>query len=270
MNDHIAHFERAFSSIINQTYQSNDIVLVVDGPISEQLSDTIKRLKIENKKVLNVIYIDNNVGLPFALNIGLEKCKNDYVARMDADDISLPTRFEIQLSYIIKHSLDVLGTQILTFSELDERTYLHQFPTGEKRIRKYIRSRTPLGHPSVMFKKSSVLAVGGYNVSLLNQQDYELWARMISAGYHIDNLKTVLLNMRVDNTSFSKRRSGYRYFSYSLTIQKKLLRLKLTNIFFFSLSVVQRFLFFVIIPPEFRAFLYRKILRKGVKNDFKI
>src|SRR5690606_16896166 len=120
----------------------------------------------------------------------------DYIARMDADDISILQRFEKQVTYFENNSVDAVGSVIVEFKD-DPYTsnILRQLPETHDEIVKFSRKRNPIGHSSIMFKKEAVLAAGNYHDFYL-VEDYDLWVRMIQAGAKFYNFQTPITYMR--------------------------------------------------------------------------
>lgn len=261
------YFLKSLDSIFSQTLLTNDFVLIVDGVVGEQLNNII--IEYENKypTIFHVFRLQQNLGLGNALNFGLKKCRNILVARMDSDDISLPTRCEKQFNYFKNHpDISVLGTQIIDFYGFN-KFYYHSFPIEDREIRRYLKKRCPFGHPSVMFNKKNVILAGNYDENMKNQQDYNLWIRMCKNKNNIfHNLDEPLLLMRNDDSLFS-RRGGLKYFKLGLINQKLLFNLKLITRLNYLLSIFERFFVQVIMSKSIRKVIYKKVLRNSKVND---
>lgn len=209
----------ALKSLLYQKLKHSELILVEDGPISQDVKHIIQKYK----NILNIrsVKIKKTVGLGKALNIGLKFCKYELVARMDTDDISLPNRFKLQISYMKKNlDIAVLGCYVREFSD-DKTTYVKKLPTKFRKIIKFAKFRNPLAHPSVIFRKSIIRSVGGYPNFF--PEDYALWLILLKANYKIINLPKVLLKMRTNSDFFNRR--GIKYFLGEIKIillQKKL------------------------------------------------
>lgn len=218
-NEKSCYLHDCLNSLFIQTLPASEIVLVLDGPIDEHLIVTIEEWK--EKLPLKIFPITTNVGLGKALNYGLDKCSNDIVCRMDTDDICIPKRFEKQINYLMKHpNLCALGSAIQEFNGKD-RGKIRFSRTGSKNIFNYAKKRNPLNHMTVVFRKKYILAVDGYQHHLY-MEDYNLWLRLMAAGYELDNLEEPLVNARVGN-GMIKRRKGWKYIQseFKLYILKK-------------------------------------------------
>ena len=122
------------------------------------------------------------------MNLGLRYCEGKYVIRCDADDVNVSERFKILVKEFIRHEVDVLGSQVLEFSTGQEGSFQKLVPTKHNEIKSFALYRNPINHMSVIFRKSSVLAVGGYPY-ILFKEDYGLWLKMIDDGYIFENLQ---------------------------------------------------------------------------------
>ncbi|WP_260863433.1 glycosyltransferase [Citrobacter sp. Marseille-Q6884] len=224
-NEKSSYLDDCFNSLFIQTLPASEIVLVLDGPISKNLMTVVEKWK--GKLPLKIFPITVNVGLGKALNYGLNKCCNDIVCRMDTDDICIPERFEKQINYLVKHpDLCALGSAIQEFNGKDKGK-IRFSKAGHNNIVNYAKRRNPLNHMTVVFRKKYVLDVGGY-LHHLYMEDYNLWLRLISAGYELDNLEEPLVNARVGE-GMIKRRKGWRYIQseYKLYMLKKQLGIDL-------------------------------------------
>ncbi len=171
------------ASLVNQTRQADEIVLVFDGAINLALQKVVQEFKPQLP--LTIIALTKNVGLGQALNAGLNACQHDWVMRMDTDDICVANRFEQQINFIQSHpEIDVLGGQIIEFEkQLSQGKKSRTVPTSHEAIFTSAKSRNPINHMTVAFKKSAVQAVGSYRHAPLFE-DYDLWVRLLVAGYH--------------------------------------------------------------------------------------
>lgn len=201
------HLEQAILSMLDQTVPSDDFVLVCDGLLNQQLNQVIDKYY----ERLNVVRSEIKLGLSNALNLGLKECKHELVARMDSDDISLPDRCERELREFENHpELTIVSGTIQEFvgeptgEGLKKKRVL---PQNQEDIIRFSQKRNPFNHPAVMFKKSAVLAIGGYHDDYHRFEDYELWIRMFQNGAVGYNIPDVVLYMRV-SYDFYLRRGG--------------------------------------------------------------
>lgn len=255
------HLQKAMMSIYNQTISTNDFVLVCDGPLTDELNTIIQNMKELFGERLNVVRLADNLGLGKALNIGLNYCKNELVARMDSDDISYKDRCERQLNIFGRQpELSICSGNVEEFSEsinkIDARRVL---PEKQSEILEFAKKRNPFNHPCVMYKKSAVESVGGYRDFYL-LEDYYLWLRMLLNGKQGYNIQEPLLYMRAGSEMY-KRRSGWKY----AKAQRELFGFMLKQHFITKGQYVKSVLLRSVsslAPNCLRKFMFEKILRK--------
>ena len=255
--DNAIWLKEALDSIFTQIVKPKEVVVVCDGPLTKELESVLSQYT--GKIVLHRLV--KNSGLGEALRQGVEKCSCPLIARMDSDDISLPDRFEKQLTYFEKHP----NTAILSgwIQEIDGKSLksvaIRELPITDKEIKKFIKTRSPFNHMTVMYKKSAVLEAGNYQPFHL-MEDYYLWARMAAKGYEMANLPDILLYARVDAAMYG-RRGGLKYFKSNYAMSKKLRELGLISLPTFLFNTAVRFCVQVLMPNSVRGYFYRKVLR---------
>lgn len=200
--------QKSIDSMLAQTAMPEQIVLVKDGSLTDELDSVIKSYEETYPNIFTVVPLEKNGGLGNALNIGLEHCRNELVARMDTDDISLPTRCEKQLICFRDDDVDIVGTQINEF-ESDPTIILSSrvVPETHEDILSFSGRRSPFNHPTVMYKKSTVLKNGGYT-TYGRKEDIDLFIRMLHNGAKGKNIGEALLLYR-SNADNLKRRKGF-------------------------------------------------------------
>lgn len=209
------YFKTSIESMVNQTLPPEEIVIVKDGPITVQLDEIIDYYESSYPGLLTIVALKENVGLGKALNEGLKKCRNELVARMDTDDISLTNRCELQVAEFIKDKkLDIVGCNIDEFyNNPDEVVSSRVVPTNHDEILKFSRRRNPFNHPTVMYKKISVLNNGGYG-DFRRNQDLDLFVRMLNNGCKARNINQSLLLFRANKDNLKRRKSWEKCRSY--------------------------------------------------------
>ncbi|MDA3079225.1 MULTISPECIES: glycosyltransferase [unclassified Campylobacter] len=234
--------DRALRSIYDeQEVKPNQIVLVEDGELTDELYAMIKIWKDKLGEILEIVKLEKNMGLGDALRIGLEKCKFEMVARMDSDDISLPNRFKKQLEVLNKNpDIDVCGSNSAEFT-LDENSIFGyaKLPEKHSELIKFSKIRCPFRHPSVMFKKTSVLKAGSYQ-NFLFMEDYYLWVRMILASAKFYNIQEPLIKVRANHEQLI-RRSGLKYAITELKVQREFYKLGFLNFYEFLRNASVKF-----------------------------
>ncbi len=219
--DTAEHLRQSIESMLNQTVACEQFVVVQDGPLGDDLVAVINQYASAQPEVFTVVPLEENIGLGKALDVGLGYCRNDLVARMDADDISLPERCEKLIAlFESEPRLGIAGTNIDEF--YDDPTNVvssRVVPSDYEGIRKFIRRRSPFNHPSVMFRKSEVIRCGGYG-KMRRKQDHDLFARMLGMGVYALNVNESLLLFRADEGNY-KRRKSWEYCSSYIAVQKE-------------------------------------------------
>ncbi|WP_326503976.1 glycosyltransferase [Rothia nasimurium] len=208
------------SNTEGQTLRPNQLVLVQDGPVSAELSQVIADFEEQSSLPVTVVRLAENHGLAAALHEGLTYCDYDIVARADSDDVSAPNRFAQQVPLLATGQYDVLGSAMHEFTDDPARSEAERKAvTGARAIREMLPKRNPMLHPTVVFRKSAVEAVGSY-VEVPGAEDYWLWARMSRAGFVLGNLSQPLVSYRVA-TAYT-RRGGIQALRKDLQIQRRL------------------------------------------------
>ncbi len=256
-------FRDSIDSILKQTVKTNDFVIVCDGPLTKELDDIIDDFVRKNKKIFNIVRLKENMGLGPALNKGILSCKNEFVARMDTDDIAKENRMEVELDYLTNHKdIDMVGCVALEFQDnIDNVIDKAVFPLTDEDIKKYAKSRNPFCHPSVMFKRSKVIEAGNYEDHHL-VEDFDLWIRMILIGCKFANLNESYLYWRVGQ-DFYKRRSGLKYAKSILKfLKRQYKRGFLSRKEYYKACVIRTTVY--LMPNKLREIVYKKVLRKKV------
>jgi glycosyltransferase involved in cell wall biosynthesis len=201
-NTNPADLSECVDSVLEQTFQDFEIVLV-DNESTDQKTKNVLAIMGEHSHI-NLIKCQREIGkknLSVALNYGLKHCQFELIARMDSDDVMLPERLEKQFRYMQEHpEVDILGTQLKNMFGTQHVTSHPQYIPSFF----YKGSTFFLSHPTVMFKKSKILSLGGYPESPdFIPEDYVLWARALKAGMTIHNLTDILVRYRNKGTGLS-------------------------------------------------------------------
>jgi GT2 family glycosyltransferase len=249
--------EAVLSSTTAQTRPPDEVVLVQDGPVPEALAAEIKHLVDALPMPVQHLALPANVGLGPALDAGLAASSHEVVARMDADDVSLPERFERQLA-VIEAGADIVGSGLLEFGDSVEDVVGRRTPpTDPAEIRRVIRFRDPFNHPTVVYRRSAVLAAGGYtDMALL--EDYLLFTRMVEAGAAPANLAEPLVYYRVGAGAYA-RRGGTALLRSELRLQRRFRELGITSRAEYLRNVVVRG-GYRLVPEGVRKVAYRRLL----------
>lgn len=259
-NDNPTDFKEAVLSIYNQTCPPDEIILVIDGPVSEMMLKTIATLS-EKTGIMKVIPLPKNMGHAIARQTGLEAANNDLCAVMDADDLSVPNRFEKQLKVFEKHpEVSVVGGLINEFIHTTDNVVGTRIvPEKDSDIKEYLKSRCPMNLVTVMLRKSDVLKVGGYQ-DWYCEEDYYLWIRLALGGYKFYNIQENLVNVRVGEEMY-QRRGGKKYFDSEARLQKYMLDHKLISWSKYAYNVTIRWAVQVAMPNWLRGWVFRTFAR---------
>lgn len=255
------YLHQALSSLSEQTYMPDLVVIVYDGPISDALNNTVNEWRKSYVNNVNIITLNENNGLSVALNKALAVCDSDYIARVDTDDINLPHRFETQIKFLNNnYNVDVVGSFI---SEINEENEVIKdvvtYPISHNECLDFFKKRDPLAHPAVMFRKSFFIKAGFYSekhVYPYNYEDTILWYNGFKYGCVFANIPEVLLQFR-RSEDFYLRRGGYKK-SFNFLID----RLRITSdLKLGKLSKLYALAYFclAISPPFVKRILYTKL-----------
>jgi hypothetical protein len=223
--DDVAFLRRSFASVTTeQELAPTEVVVVEDGPLGEALDHALDALEAGSPVPVRRVRLPRNRGLAVALEEGLAQCTHEIVARQDADDVSRPERFAVQVP-LVDGGLDIVGSAIEEF-EVDEPAsgagagLVRVPPLSAEEIDRAARFRSPFNHPSVVYRRSAVAAVGGYE-DLPLMEDYWLFARMLANGARACNVPEPLVLYRVGAGAYA-RRGGSQLLRSELELQRRL------------------------------------------------
>lgn len=205
------YLKQAIESMLNQTAKPEQFVIVLDGKLNDELQEIIDEYSSKDKSLFTIIPLKQNVGLGRALDTGLKYCRNELVARMDSDDISLPKRCEKELHLFENdRSLSIVGSNIDEFwDNPNDIKCSRVVPSEPEEIKKRIGRIQPFNHPTVMYKKSDVMRCGGYGHTRGNE-DRDLFSRMINMDCMAKNINESLLLFRSNADNYKRRKSFIR------------------------------------------------------------
>lgn len=254
------YLKLAIESILSQTAQAEQFVIVKDGKLTKDLDAIIDSFERSNPQLFTVVRNEKNQGLGKALDCGLKYCRNDLVARMDSDDISMPTRCEEQLKLFEKNpSLSICSGNIDEFIE-DPNVVVsvRAVPEKQNQIKKRMQTRSAFNHPAVMYRKSEVVRCGGYG-KLKRKQDHDLFSRMMNNGCQAYNIQHSILKFRSDANNLKRRKSWVNCKSYIVAQWHILGRHECSMFDFFYVLVAQ--MFFLLAPFSLVKAVSDKLLR---------
>lgn len=245
------------STVDGQTRPPDQVVVVQDGPIGEQLGERVAELTGASRVPVDVLVLERNIGLGPALDAGLAACRHPIVARMDADDISVAHRFAVQLP-VIESGVDIVGSGLAEFTDDPEQVVGTRTPPIEPAdIRERARFAVPFNHPTVVYRRDLVLAVGGYT-DFARMEDYLLWAKLILAGARVANVAEPLVKYRVGAGAYA-RRGGLEQLRTELEVQRRFRRLGFTTRNQYLRNVAVRG-GYRLVPEGLRRAAYRRLI----------
>ncbi|MDD2362484.1 MAG: glycosyltransferase [Oscillospiraceae bacterium] len=251
------NFRQALESVYDQTCPPDEVVLVVDGPVSEEINDIVSFY--EKEKSLIAVRLPENVGHGNARRTGFERCSHNYIAIADADDINARTRFERQIQCFEKDiELSVVGSGVYHFvGNINNIASIKKFPITDIGIKKLLKRRCPVAQPSVMLKKQEVEKAGGY-LDWYHAEDYYLWIRMYLSGAKFYNLKDYCVYMRKSKDQM-KRRGGFRYFRSMCKLFRFMRMNKIIGWPLYFFNVISRFIVQILMPNKLRSYIRKKM-----------
>lgn len=258
-----SYLKKAIESVVNQELKPNEIVLIKDGPLTEELEKAIDQVDYLGIP-LNIIAFEKNMGLGEALRIGVEKCSYNLIARMDTDDISKPDRFRKQIEVLKNNQeLDMVGSWTDEFEEIGGEIKVRSMrktPENEKEILEKLKNANAFNHPTVMYKKSKVLEAGNYSEKYNCLEDYYLWVRMAVKGCKFYNIQESLIYFRI-TPGTSKRRGGLKMLQGDFGLHSEFLELGFINKTQFIKNMVI-WGSYRLMPWKLRELMQKKIMRK--------
>lgn len=220
-NDKLEFVKLAVESILGQTYNNFDYYIQFDGTIDVNVETYLNGLKDERIKINTR---KENRGLAYSLNELLQLVMPlgyEYIARMDADDISMPNRFEAQLAYLHTHpEVECLGTWAIEINSKGEEYYRKQMPETHKECYNMFRKRDCMIHPTVMYRRSYIEKAGIYALDTYFGEDTMMWAQGFKAGCVFANVPEFLLQFRLDDNFFERRR-GWKHAKGIFTLRHR-------------------------------------------------
>jgi glycosyltransferase involved in cell wall biosynthesis len=221
------------------------------------LATAIERLVSSSPAPTRLLVLDANVGLGPALDKGLAACAHDIVARMDADDIARPERFALQVP-VVEGGADLVGSSLLEFgTDIDDIVGRRVPPLEPAEIVRYARFHQPFNHPTIVYRRSAVQAVGGYR-SLPLMEDYLLFAKMIQHGAQVANVAEPLVYYRVGAGAYA-RRGGVTLLKSELALQRRLHAAGFTNRWQYVRNILVRG-GYRLVPEWLRRTAYRRFI----------
>ncbi len=265
INENAEHFAASIQSLLDQTVVTNDFVIVCDGPLSKELNKVLEEYDSRYPGLFHIVRLTENVGVGLAAKAGLAVCRNDLIAKMDSDDISLPDRCRMQLSRFSENpDLALIGGVIEEFDNRTGKVFaVRTVPEENSAIRTYARRRSPFNNVTVMYRKSAAEAAGGYR-DLRRGEDYDLYLRMLIAGCYAQNLPQTLVRVRVDSDTH-RRRASWSAMKGCAGIWWHAYRVGYSSLADLLICLCGQ-MFLVICPGRVQQMLYKRFLRTQIEE----
>ena len=249
-----------FNSLLRQTIQADEWVVVEDGPLTKEMYDLLDEYQAKYPGLIKRIRLEENKGLGLALRAGVPECKNEMIARMDTDDIARKDRFEKQLAAFENNpKLDICGSNIIEFDGIRKVVLSRRkVPSTHEKIVEYQKTRSAFNHMTVMYKKSAVINAGNYEHCPLMEDDM-LWVRMILAGANCENLNEYLVYART-GYEMIERRGGWEYFKKYNSGKKKIMSTGYIGKMDYYKAILPQ-LIVSLVPKKLRLYIFKIFLR---------
>jgi glycosyltransferase involved in cell wall biosynthesis len=261
IKEKVEYARACFESLLRQTVQANEWVIVEDGPLTDEMYALLSEYQENYPSLINRVLLTTNQGLGNALREGILHCKYNLIARMDTDDIAREDRFEKQLNlFAADPLLDICGSHIKEFDgTIDNIISERKVPVTDADIKQYQKRRDSFNHMTVMYKKEAVLKAGNYQHAML-MEDTLLWVNMILSAAKCANVDDYLVFVRTGSDMFD-RRGGWSYFKKYKSGRKRIYETGYISWWDYEWTLIVQFIV-AIIPNSCRRMIYKKLLRK--------
>lgn len=258
------HLRQALDSVFQQTVSPAEVVLVEDGPLTDELYALLDGYAKSHPELKRVPLAENR-GLGLALAEGMLHCSHELVARMDTDDISTPKRFELQLAEFKKNpSLDICGSHIKEFEETPDNIVAERrVPLTHDKCVRYQHRRDAFNHMTVMFRKSAVLAAGNYQHCPL-MEDTLLWVNMFKTGAKAMNIDDYLVFVRIGKDMY-ERRGGLAYYKKYKQARRRIYQTGFISWWDYKNTLLVQ-LVVALLPNKLRGWIFKRLLHKQSQN----
>lgn len=255
----------AIKSLVNQTRLPDELVIIRDGHLDQDLDSVVNKWREDDRVPVTRVTLSENIGLGGALREGLKQCNSEYTARMDADDISVPTRFQRQAEFLSKHpEVDLLGGYIEEFDGDPENILARrEVPTTHEDIVRMAHFRSPFNHATVVMRTETAVSAGNYR-AVDYMEDWDLWSRMFLESATAANMPEVHLKVRAGDDMY-RRRGGIGYAQAEFNRQIEFLRRGFITPQQFSRNLLVR-VPVRIVPDGVRGYIYQNYLRETTDN----
>jgi glycosyltransferase involved in cell wall biosynthesis len=201
-NEPINYIEESTQSILLQTFQDFEFIIILDNPENKELERYFTKLTASDKRVR--LYVnEKNLGLVASLNRGLQYCNGDFIARMDADDFAMPERLFEQYRFIQNHDLDMVGSLYQFYFGKSRKGIVEHAPESHSQIKETLKKHDCMSHPTWFAKREVFFKLCGYR-QIQSCEDFDFLLRAVQHGYRLGNIQKVLLLYRVNENGISQ------------------------------------------------------------------
>ena len=254
-------FIKSLKSIKEQSLLPSEIIIIVDGLISEGLKNILFNFIRYNKTKIILKQNAANLGHGLSMRNAIKVCNHNIIIKCDADDINLRNRFKILIEEFEKDkSYELIGSY--ASEKIENSKYIKKVPLKNDQIYKNLNFRNAINHQTVLFKKKAILEVGNYE-NLLFFEDYYLWLKLRKNKKKIKNINKVLVNVSVHQKFFERRR-GHEYLKYYFAFIKRVKIKKLLDLKYIYLGIILRSIIYILNYKIF-TMIFKLILRSKSK-----
>lgn len=216
------------NSILNQNFTDFEFIIILDNPDSNHHLQIVERFAEKYPDKIRLLINERNFGLPISINRGIEISRGIYIARMDADDISMPNRLELQCEFLDKHpDIDLVGSSAIAIDMSGERIKELPVPSSHEEILEIIEFGNPMIHPSWMIRKKVVNEIKYRNLPAA--EDYDFILRSIDKGFKLANIIEPLIKYRYNENGISRSKRSHRWKCANLVLKLHKERIRYGN-----------------------------------------
>ena len=254
---------KCLNSMTKQTVTPDEIVFALDDPSSEELEKAIDDYAAISSIKIVKCYCPRGSGLGAVLNVGVNNCSCDYIARMDADDVAVPERLEKEKEFLDNNlDVDVVGSNIAEFEDnIDDIIAYRNVPADDLGCKKMLKKRDPINHMTAMYRRESVIKAGNYSSEMKSCEDTYLWTSFYAVGLNFANIQDILVYARAGRKMYERRggKKAYLFVKKAINYKKEVKLIGLFNALFQKFA---NYCVLVLMSNKMRAFVYEKLLRK--------
>ena len=252
-------FKQSVESMLDQTFPTTDFVLVCDGPLTYELDKLVSYFE-ENYECFHPVRVKQNIGTGGCANKGIKLCQNEYIVKMDSDDIAVPDRCEKSLyAMALNEKIDMLGAYIEEFdSDSGNEIAVKKTPLENEEIHNFAKRRNPFNNQTLVYKKSIAQKCGGYS-NVKRCEDYEFVVKMLASGAVGVNLPEVLVKYRITEGNLQRRKNWNNTKSF-INVRWRIYKSGFSRLSDFIIPCVGQLLIFIL-PKALTGKIYKRFLR---------